>query len=404
MKSPTLSSAALRVAGFLALQAIVITCLAAAARYHHDQYEVERRLPALRPQPLTITPLYDFPEVVSDEQLQRVLLKLRPTFRGDKPKINHVDHALRLWGANAAFDDPACLSGQEMRELLLDHRKFAAAWPKTPSLLIFKGSGVKVRTQEGLATASHVDHTLAGLAEVGTPLSFSIKTPRGVATMSDLLEQSIRDFGLNQTEYEWSALAYALYVLPNQSWISPEGQEITFDRLARRLMRQSLNQGVCLGNHRLYTLAVLLRIDDEDPLLTTGCRQEVLAHLGRVTAVLVKSQHAYGYWDKNWPASGKASEGPEDTLQNRLLATGHALEWWAIAPPELQPPRETLVRAGQWLCRQVDEMSPEKIAANYTFLSHAGRALSLWRGHEAAHSLIAPMTQQQPHNLSVLPN
>ena len=64
----------------------------------------------------------------------------------------------------------------------------------------------------------------------------------------------------------------------------------------------------------------------------------------------------------------------------RLLATGHALEWWAMAPEELHPPREVMVRAGQWLAREIEVMDQETVLRNYTFLSHAGRALSLWRG------------------------
>jgi hypothetical protein len=55
-----------------------------------------------------------------------------------------------------------------------------------------------------------------------------------------------------------------------------------------------------------------------------------------------------------------------------------------MAPRESHPPRDTLVRAGQWLVATIEEMSDDTIAANYTFLSHAGRALALWRGKQVA--------------------
>ena len=51
-----------------------------------------------------------------------------------------------------------------------------------------------------------------------------------------------------------------------------------------------------------------------------------------------------------------------------------------MAPEELQPPREVMVRAGQWLAREIEVMDQETVLRNYTFLSHAGRALALWRG------------------------
>ena len=105
----------------------------------------------------------------------------------------------------------------------------------------------------------------------------------------------------------------------------------------------------------------------------------------------MRNQHADGYWDKNWH-NLKADAKDEDMalggpLPRRILATGHALEWWAMAPEELHPPRDTLIRAGQWLVREIDQMSDKSIADNYTFLSHAGRALALWRGETPATAL-----------------
>ena len=93
-------------------------------------------------------------------------------------------------------------------------------------------------------------------------------------------------------------------------------------------------------------------------------------------------QSLEGYWDATWAQDGRIEEDEsgEALLRSRILATGHALEWWAMAPQELHPPREVMVRAGQWLVREIEAMPRDSIDRNYTFLSHAGRALSLWRG------------------------
>ncbi len=344
-------------------------------------------LPEFRDEPITIRPLYDEPSMISDAELERVLWKLRPRLRAPQEKINHIDHALRMWGPTAEFDDPECLAGWEMLETLLDHRRFQASQGDAAApLLIATADGLSVRTQDGTASASHVDHTLAGLGEIGIPLDYPVLTATGEAEVRDLLRHALQDFRLNQIEYEWSTLAFAEYLEPTRGWISREGQEITFDRLANRLMRQRLKQGVCRGQHRLHTLVMLLRIDDVEPRLSAAARREILAYLQDVTQRFVAAQHSDGYWEQDWP--GVEWDGPPaknepasfGVLADRLLVTGHALEWWSLAPQELLPPLETRERAARWLVRTVDGLSPSEVTANYTFLTHVGRALAMWRG------------------------
>lgn len=363
------------------LQVALLSSLATAAVWRDWQWKESASLPSLRTQPRVIVPRYDRPEVVSDEQLRTVLLKLRPRLAGPKPKINHVDHALRFWGIDAEFAEPAFLDGQDMRSLLLDHEQFNQAWGSSARpLLMVTRRGVEVRTREGDATASHTDHTLAGLVEVGTSLNYPVRTSRGKTTLVAMVNASLGNFSLNQGEYEWSTLIQALCLEKLSGWTTSEGQAIDFNSLSERLMRERLKQGVCFGNHRLYTLAALLQIDEHEPMLTARTRQHIMDHLKNVTATLVRHQHAYGYWDGNWNSRSAASGDDLKETGNRILATGHALEWWAIAPPEVQPPRETLVRAGQWLAATIDGLDEASVRQSYTYLTHAGRALALWRG------------------------
>lgn len=340
------------------------------------------RLPRFEMEPVQIEPLHNNPLIVTDEQLAAALKKLEPRLRHSQPKINYVDHALRFWGVNAKFDDPACLSGEELRRLLVDHEVFQAAWGKdTKPLMSLRNGLVSVRMQQGNATASHVDHTLASLAECGTPLDFDLSLPGQIVPLRSLLASAVARFEINQQEYEWTTLAAALYAVDGSPWYAADGDRMDFNRCARRLMRQQYQQGVCYGNHRLYTLVMLLRIDEQKPLLDQPTRNEISAHLREATRRLVASQAPDGYWDQNWPdAKSAARDEKLDTpLSRRILATGHALEWWAMAPAEFHPPREALVRAGQWLAKEIDSMDNAAVEKNYTFLSHAGRALRLWR-------------------------
>lgn len=385
---------------FLAIHATLWCGLAVFAVLRAGAWSETTQMPPLRETPLVVPPLYDYEVVVSDEQLRRVLNKLRPPFRGDETKINHIDHAMRFWTAEVEFPKPApgadregpnrrTISGKQMRQLLTDHRAMVQVYgPEATSLLTDEPTGVGTRVQKGITTSSHVDHTVACLAEVGTPLSFPVFTPTRQTTYRELVEHTFRDFRLNQVEYEWSALTFALFLPPVRQWRTTEGQQMSFDRLARRIMRERQPGGVCYGNHRLHTLTVMLRVDEDHSILSPEVRRAVLDYLQQQTVLLVAHQHPDGFWNGDWPLApppdSKPSDRNGDRLQERLLATGHALEWWALAPAELHPPRPVLASAGQWLVREIDNLSEEDTVAWYTYLTHAGRALALWRSRDPA--------------------
>lgn len=392
--------------GLLPFLALQIAVCAAGGAWAVSRYDVHRHrsdLPPFRTEPAVVAPLRNDPEMVSDERLTAILERLQPRLRGKQPKINFVDHALRIWGVKAEFADPQALSGVEMRELLLDHRVFAEAWgPKTDPFLIPDTRGVGIRTQEGNATASHFDHTIAGLGEVGTPLDFPVITPKGETTLQAILERSMKTFSINQAEYEWSTLAFALYFADGEPWMTTEGQEITFDRLADRILRQRLAQGVCSGQHRLHTLVMLLRIDAEDhQILSPDMRLRITKHLQDVSNRLVQTQHAEGYWDVDW--AGMEPEGPARSgrgqlgvLSDRLLVTGHILEWWALAPDEILPDKSVRLKAAVWLGDSLLGLTDAQVRSYYPFLTHAGRALALWRGVEAVDWLAAHPVAAKP--------
>ena len=136
--------------------------------------------------------------VISDEQLVAACCaELVPRFNGDKTKINYVDHGLRFWDIEARFKDPKLFSGEAIRELLMDNRRFVQVYgPKAKPLLIDHGAGVRVRVQEGLLSSSHVDHTMACLAEVGTPLSHPLITPTRAVTFRAMVDQASAQFQL----------------------------------------------------------------------------------------------------------------------------------------------------------------------------------------------------------------
>lgn len=381
---------------FVALQAAMALGFGGWALWMRADPAAERALPRLRETPLEVAPLYDDPSVVSDEELRRVLGRLALRYSGMETSIGHVDHVLRLWGPEGDPGVEGGLSGSDLFALTVDHERFARIYgSEAPPLLIdVPGGGVRVRALEGSRSTSHVDHLVATLAELGTPLSQPIRTPAGGTTYRAIVEQSLRDFSLNQAEYEWSVLTFALLLPPAERWRTTEGQEMTFGRLAERVMRERLPSGVCSAHHRMQALVVMLRVDDlmaaegSPRILDEAERQGILESLRRVSALLAKHQHAEGFWNFDWPFATAASAVPTsedgDRLGDRIIATGHALEWWSLAPEEVLPPRGTIERAAGWIVSTVDGLSDAEIQQNISFLSHAGRALAQWRGMEPA--------------------
>lgn len=371
---------------FWPLQLVLIVATIVGACFIATEVNRLPAVPKLTNKPRVIMPEYNLPMVVSDEQLQTVLTKIHPKFPTTPPKTNFVDHALRMWGTSIEFDDFS-LNGAQLRELLLKYEVFENAWgANEPPLLKQSEFGISVRTQEGRSTVSHVDHLIGTLSEIGTTLDHPIFLKTRNGTVKDLHNHMFKSFALNQKEYEWTALAWAFYADGPSTWYTSDKQAITFDNMARRMMRQEQPQGVCYGQHRLYSMTIMLRADDQakeagQPLLEPETREMIIDYLGSMTAKLYRTQSLEGHWDANWPDTSKAISDPQtDPLSRRILATGHTLEWWAMAPAELHPPRETIVRAGQWLANVIGEMEPAKIEKNYTFLTHAARALALWRG------------------------
>lgn len=382
---------------FLGVQLFVVSASVLAYFRLSDEAEVEfqetvlgqevyREIPIDREKPLWVPPLYDDPSVVSDEDLAKVLRAIRPLFPEKERKPNFVEHALRAWGVNARFQDPRVMSGEEMRDFLLDHSRYAASWGADDShevdpLLIDRPRGLAVNWGSNQDTSVHHDHMLASLTEAGIHRDQRVYPPSGRSlTVNDMLQEALRDFRPDERETEWSAMAFGLWLPPVKSWRTQRGRLITFDLMAERLMRGHKEIGVCSGTHRVYSLMLLWRIDREYDILSDEINAEIFAHLEDVRDLISLSQFPDGHWPANW-ADGESAvtNSTPDAPHRDVIATGHHLEWLAIAPQELHPPREMIRKAARWLIDNTTSQTPEALYDDYTFYSHVGNALALWR-------------------------
>ena len=353
---------------------------------HMSPSASERRLP------WSITPRYDWPFVVTDEQLFAVLDRLKPP--PGPADSNLWLHALRLWGDRAEFDDSSRPSGRKMKQYFLDDRVYRETnGDDVPPLYRMDSvtGDVSVRDwsrHDPYRTTSsyHLNDILATLGETNTPLDRSLMTRDGVTDVASLLETAMRRFHLRQHEYEWSVISYARYVYPDNDWRNEYGERISIAGIVDQLIQPKLGGGPCNGLHRLEAIVVLDgangKVASERRSLARRSRQKMLSHMNHVVGRLMQAQNDEGYWTRKWPEGVSAKIDVSAPLSDRILVTGHHLEWLALAPAEVEPSRQMVVQAAQWLVRAIVEVDNETLHRHYGPFSHAGRALCLWRSKD----------------------
>ena len=345
-----------------------------------------------RAHPLVIGPRFNLPTVVTDEQLFHVLDRLKP--QRNPVNTNRLLHALRLWGPHAQFDDSEMMSGPAMLRYFLDAGEFGRlVGVDTPPLYEIDTANGNVvvrgwlpRSPHRTTSSYHLNDILATLAETGTPLDTPLVTVDGTTDIKNLALTAMRRLHLEQHEYEWSVISYARYVYPQSGWKNQYGERVLVDDLVSELIFAPPHYGACNGLHRLEAMVVLCAADEQVTparrTLSVRSRQKMLDYMGGIIRLLGEAQSDEGYWTRQWPRGKLAREDKSASLADKILVTGHQLEWLALVPPELNLPRNMVVGAGQWLVRAVQEVDNETLSQNYGPFSHAGRALCLWRSKD----------------------
>ena len=345
--------------------------------------EVYPEIDVPREKPWMITPLYNDPNIISDEELAAVLKRVRPRFFPKQLKSNYVEHAIRMWGVDATFQDPRVMSGRQMLDYLTDYGKQLASWGDDVEPM-FKDvpHGIQVEWGRKQGVSVHHDHWLACLTESGVSLNEPIFTPgdRAHQTIKDVLRQAMYDFRIDERETDWSVMSFGSWLPPQKSWPVAEGRQVSFDILADRLMRGHLRYGTCAGTHRVFSLMALLRIDDEYDIVSDEIRARIIERLKEVRDCLMECQYEDGHWPYDWWNGAEAITHPEEHPEYRkVIATGHHIEYFSVAPKELHVPHDQILKAARWAIKKTIEAPDEEIFDNYTFYTHVANGLSWWR-------------------------
>jgi hypothetical protein len=338
--------------------------------------------------------------MVPDDGLRDLLSNLAPSWYSFKTA--RVLHAFRLWGPHAVFParlfthpfESRVFSGAELAAYLLDHRAYRKTVPGEAPLLIRTPYGVTVRTYVADAIGNfagglaHNDDLLTACGEVDLPTDAPVYTPGGPATVGDMVRDTVARFTISQ-ELEWSAEALARYLAPRRSWSNRFGEAFSFDDAAAALLRKTPGEGACAGIHVPYSLTCLYRIHEQHPILSGPTRDRIARYLKAVSLMVVAARQGAGHWSARWAPGVKAEPNPAAEIFTGVVSTGHHLEWIALAPPDLRPPRDSIGRAVRSVLGLVKTFTTYNRSLAYLELSHLGRALCLLKNRSATEAVQA---------------
>lgn len=288
-------------------------------------------------------------------------------------------HILRTHGLSGAFPSEKFPTGEALLIPLLRSDRAEEVFGK--SALVSLQVGARFQSRLPVNTPPwreyHRDQNLSGFAELGLPLSTPLYLrDAGSLVIGDVLQDSLRNFHLRQEEIEWTALAYALYLPPRHEWVNRFGEKYSFDDLANELMRRSMVEAACGGAHFLFSLTMIVRADAIEPILSEDVRAKAHERLKLCSLLAINSQQPDGCWRGDWFFDSPLTENyrgptPVSTSAHKLVVTGHLSEWMLYLPEELQVPKETQLRACEWLLIHLKQMSDKDKNDQFCPCTHA---------------------------------
>lgn len=273
--------------------------------------------------------------------------------------IGCVLHHMHLFGA----DEPLTSDGETRTTLLeytLDGPAIKNATLATSLVRTRHGVSFPIVATGALSTnqkgsISHAGQAIAEFALLGVPLSEPIVLTDGThACLFDLFNDLLANFNEDEPEIYWDAIAIFVYGPLVNDLRDKFGDPIDRGKIVQELLSREPLESSCAGTHGLIALAVALRCDDADPFLDRSARDKLEQYLKHTVTRLTEEQNSDGSWDMTWCEDDKRIErrwalGQEPDELDKLIATGHHIEWLTLLPADLQPKQRVMTRAGLWL-------------------------------------------------------
>lgn len=358
----------------------------------------------LHPVPSVFHPYVSERFAPPERELSRILRRVEPLPSGMPASL--CLHALAAHGLDAKFENDRIVSGRELLRLFTDDTVGRAYFGAPLMFRTRYGLRVKSDSDVGAAREKHYDQTLGCFAQLGLPLSQSIRVDGLTMELRDVLRDSIASFDLRQSEIEWTAIAYASYLPPYRVWANKFGERFSFDQLADELIGRDLSKASCCGCHVVEAVLHLLRVDREVvEVLSPDVRRQLTESLRRFVRSAVTEQADDGSWGPRWfhgvSATGTTAWPDVRRLESRLLATSHIAHWLMYLPLEMRVSGDVLKRAEIWLYENLKDVTDEFVLQNFCPCSHGAWVLRI-ASWTAPPNSAAPR-ESSPNSLGAAP-
>lgn len=159
------------------------------------------------------------------------------------------------------------------------------------------------------------------------PLDHQFRTPSGVITIADLVNNAKMEVNANE-EITWTLWALAHYLPVDAQWQNQYGENWSIERLVDIQTREPVNSGACGGTHGLFALSYARNkyLHSSNGQLR-GVWLEADQKIRRYIAEARSLQNSDGTFSSNY-FSGR---GYSSDFNARLATTGHIVEWLMVA-------------------------------------------------------------------------
>ena len=235
--------------------------------------------------------------------------------------------------------------------------------------------GLKAVLEAGTKTGQgHEDQWLAVISQAGLGLDHPIRVGDEQYTVGDLVNQAKYDV-YEGKECSWTLIGLSGYLSLGASWTAGDGTDWSLERIIKMEADQELTVSACGGSHRLIGMTMALRRYQEahgDDPLTGGwaAAEEKIAWAIETTQ---RFQQPSGAFSVNY--FQRSADTPD--LAARLGATGHTLEFLALAVDDETLRSPWVTRGVRHLCRLFQQT--RQIDLECGALYHAAHGLALYR-------------------------
>lgn len=249
-------------------------------------------------------------------------------------------------------------------------------WDVEPGTPFDNGrTGLRVHMEVGSkAGQGHPDQWFAILAQCGLPPNHPVQAGGREYHLQDLLSQIQYEVPRNLTaEYSWTLIGLTTFLPTTAEWQASDGRTWSVELLMEKELGQELSTSACGGTHRLIGLAMARnrRVADGQPL--DGVWEQTQTRLERMASRARELQNPDGSFSTQY--FSRPSTSPD--LAQNLGATGHVLEYLAVALPHPALDEPWVRRSVAYLCELLEETNslPLECGALY----HAVHGLALYR-------------------------